>query len=375
MRVAFVSNVVYPFVTGGAEKRIYEIGRRLADRGHDVTVYGRHYWDGPAELEYEGMTLRAVAPERDLYAGDRRSISEAVDFAARATPTLVRQAGNHDVLVASVFPFFPVLSTRLAASLGSTPLVTTWHEVWREYWREYLGYPGLAGMAVERAVANIPQQPVAVSGVTADRLAGLGVDRGRISVVPNGVDIDRIRSIPPAADGYDIVFAGRLVPEKRVDRLVRAFAAADVDGTLGIIGDGPQRDRLERLAADRGVTDDVDFLGFLPESDDVLAQFRAADIFATASTREGFGITTLEALAADCTVVAADHPRSAAAEVVGDAGFLVAPSVSALADGLETACSGERPPLDPRERAGTFDWERVADDAEQVYETACGFSE
>ncbi len=373
--MAFVSNVVYPFVTGGAEKRIYEIGRRLADRGHDVTVYGRHYWDGPAELEYEGMTLRAVAPERDLYAGDRRSISEAVDFAARATPTLVRQAGNHDVLVASVFPFFPVLSTRLAASLGSTPLVTTWHEVWREYWREYLGYPGLAGMAVERAVANIPQQPVAVSGVTADRLAGLGVDRGRISVVPNGVDIDRIRSIPPAADGYDIVFAGRLVPEKRVDRLVRAFAAADVDGTLGIIGDGPQRDRLERLAADRGVTDDVDFLGFLPESDDVLAQFRAADIFATASTREGFGITTLEALAADCTVVAADHPRSAAAEVVGDAGFLVAPSVSALADGLETACSGERPPLDPRERAGTFDWERVADDAEQVYETACGFSE
>ncbi|QLH81258.1 glycosyltransferase family 4 protein [Halosimplex pelagicum] len=371
MRVAFVSNVVYPFVTGGAEKRIYEIGRRLSARGHDVTVYGRHYWDGPAEMEYEGMTLRAVAPDRDLYTADRRSITEAVDFAARATPTLVRRAGDHDVLVASVFPFFPVLSARLAASLGSTPLVTTWHEVWREYWREYLGSPGLAGMAVERTVANIPQRPVAVSDVTADRLAGLGVDRDRITVVPNGVDIDRIRSIPPATDGYDIVFAGRLVPEKRVDRLIRAFATADVEATLGIIGDGPERDRLEQLAVDSGVAGDVDFLGFLPESDDVLAQFRSADIFATASTREGFGITTLEALAADCTVVATDHPRSAAAEVVGDAGFLVAPSASALAAGLETACSGERPSLNPRERAAAFDWDRVTDDAEQVYEAAC----
>jgi len=46
MDIAFVSNVVYPFVTGGAEKRIHEIGTRLADQGHEVTVYGRHFWDG-----------------------------------------------------------------------------------------------------------------------------------------------------------------------------------------------------------------------------------------------------------------------------------------------------------------------------------------
>jgi len=84
MRIAFVSNVVYPFVTGGAEKRIHEIGTRLADRGHDVTVYGRHFWDGPDEITHSGMTLQAVAPAADLYNDDRRSIAEAIDFAARA---------------------------------------------------------------------------------------------------------------------------------------------------------------------------------------------------------------------------------------------------------------------------------------------------
>ena len=54
MNIAFVSNVVYPDVTGGAEKRIYEIARRLAAEGHTVTQYSRHYWDGPKRIEREG---------------------------------------------------------------------------------------------------------------------------------------------------------------------------------------------------------------------------------------------------------------------------------------------------------------------------------
>lgn len=66
MDIAFVSNVVYPFTTGGAQKRIYEIGTRLADRGHSITVYGRHFWGGPEEMTYDGMTMRAVSPAREI---------------------------------------------------------------------------------------------------------------------------------------------------------------------------------------------------------------------------------------------------------------------------------------------------------------------
>jgi hypothetical protein len=57
MRIAFISNVVYPFVTGGVEKRIHEIGTRLSNKGHDATVYVRHFWDGPKETTRDGMTL------------------------------------------------------------------------------------------------------------------------------------------------------------------------------------------------------------------------------------------------------------------------------------------------------------------------------
>lgn len=378
MDVAFVTNVVYPFVPGGAQKRVHELGTRLADRGHDVTVYGRRFWDGPRERHYEGLTLRGVAPERDLYVDDRRSIREAIGFATALWRPLRRHLDEHDVIDASVFPFFPVLSVRAAASLADVPVVTTWHECWRGYWREYLGRAGYGGMAIERVVARLPQYPVAVSNVTADRLAEIGPDRDRIRVIPNGIDRDAVAAVEPASPGFDVLFAGRLTGAKQVDRLLRAFAtlATTIDGPtdgdvrLGIVGDGPARAELEALARELGIAERVTFVGFLEDHDEVLAQMRAADVFVSPSTREGFGITAVEAMAAGCTVVAVDHPQSAASEVIGDAGVLVPSTDDDLARGLRRALTNPDLPADPVERAGGFDWEPLTDRAAAAYRDA-----
>jgi glycosyltransferase involved in cell wall biosynthesis len=372
VRVAFVSNVVYPFVTGGAEKRIYEIGRRLARDGHEVTVYGRHYWDGPRETTQEGMTLRAVGEARDLYTDDRRSIPEAIEFAVEALRPLRRHRTDHDVFVASVFPYFPVLSVALARLRTDTPLVTTWHEVWLDYWEEYLGHLALGGKLIERLTAAVPQHPIAVSATTADRLARLGPAREDIAVVPNGIDYDHVQEITPADPGYDVLFVGRLIEDKRVDLLLRAFDAVCEDHgiRLGIVGDGPERDRLRKLAADLGLRERVDFLGFVEDHDEVLAQMRAATVFCSPSTREGFGITVVEAMAAGCAVVAADHPESAVGEVVGDAGILVEPTVEGVDRGLRRALVDGPAPLSPEKRAQRYDWDTVADEAAARYAAA-----
>jgi glycosyltransferase involved in cell wall biosynthesis len=378
MRVAFVSNVVYPFVTGGAQKRIHEIGTRLANDGHDVTVYGRQYWDGPEQVRYGNLRLQAVAPSADLYTDERRSITEALDFSVRAIGPLSKRlrANEHDLVVASVFPYFPVLSSKLAALRTDTPVVTTWHEVWRDYWDGYLGGLAPFGKTTERVAARVPQYPIAVSGVTADRLAEIGPSRDRIDVVPNGIDVGEIHDAPlPEENGsesYDVLFAGRLIADKNVSLLLEAFDAVAErhDATLGIIGDGPELDRLRKQAAGLTHSDRVDFLGFLDEYEDVLGHMRAARVFASPSTREGFGITFAEAMAADCTVIAAKHPESAASEVIGDAGYLVEPTVGAVADRLNDALNGDRPPREPLERAGKYDWDVVTEQAETAYRRA-----
>ena len=373
MDICFVSNVVYPFVTGGAEKRIHEIGTRLADADHAVTIYGRHYWEGPKVMEYEGMTLRAVAPAQDLYTDERRSITEAIDFAARLLPTLRRRIDEHDIAVASVFPYFPVLATKAAAIGTDTPVVTTWHEVWGDYWEEYLGKLAVGGKIIEQLTARVPQHPIAVSNITADRLADLGINRSDIQIVPNGLDNDQVQSAPlptdTGADSYDILFAGRLIEDKRVDVLLDAFdqVAGEHDVQLGIIGDGPEKERLEEQATNLTHSDRVSFEGFLEEYDDVLGHMRAADIFASPSTREGFGITYAEAMAAGCTVIGADHPESAASEVIGDGGLVTEPTVDGIATALEAALASDSPDISPTSKAQEYDWDNVAKQAEATY--------
>lgn len=372
MDIGFVTNVVYPFVKGGAQKRVHEIGSRLAADGHDVTVYGRKYWDGPPRRRLDGMRLVGVAPEHELYVGDRRSIVEAVSFAGRALPTLLRRGSNHDVIVVSVFPYFPVASAVVAGVANAVPIVTTWHEVWDEYWEEYLEHFSTAAKVVERATARLPQHPIAVSEVTAARLATIGVGRDTIDVVPNGIDVEQIATVQPVESGYDVLFVGRLIPEKNVDVLLQAFdnVADEHDVTLGVVGDGPAAATVENLAGSLSASDRISFLGFLPDHTDVLAQMRAAEAFVNLSTREGFGISCLEAMAAGCVVIGADHPRSAIGEVVGDAGFVVEPSVDMVTTVLDEVLGGMCPPEDPVDRAGMYDWDRITASAVRSYERA-----
>src|SRR5882757_6803010 len=81
VRVAIVYDAVYPYVKGGAERRYYELARRLAERGHDVHWYGMRYWDGPAVRRMGGITYHGVCRPRPLYTpSGRRSISQALIY-------------------------------------------------------------------------------------------------------------------------------------------------------------------------------------------------------------------------------------------------------------------------------------------------------
>lgn len=370
MNIGYVTNVPYPFVTGGAQKRIYEVATRLADRGHDVTVYSRKYWEGPAETSIDGVNHRKVAAPRDLYNGDRRSISEPIEFAMQLVSPLRSHLSEHNLVVCGHQGYFPIIGTKLGIGRNDVPMVTIWQEVWDEYWSDYLGRLGVFGRFVEHLSGRVPQHPIAVSEFTANRLSDLGVDRELITVIPNGINVDKIANTTPAEDGFDILFVGRLTPNKQVELLLRAFdrIAGEDEVRLGIIGDGPRMDALRDLQTEMENGEQVSFLGFR-DHEEVLAHMRAATVFASPSTREGFGMTFAEAMAAGCVVITTEQEYSAGSEVIGDAGFIVDHNPEALAEIIIDAVHGRQPPKSPTEAAQQFDWERIVDQEEAFYES------
>jgi len=236
-----------------------------------------------------------------------------------------------------------------------------------------LGYPRADRLARPVRDRETPQKSIAVSLATARKLARFRSAES-IEVVPNGVNAEAIRSVSPAEGGFDVLFVGRLIPEKNVGTLLEAFdrVAETHDLTLGIIGDGTEADALREQAASMTHAEDVTFLGFVEDDAVVLAYMQAAEVFVLPSEREGFGITVLEAMAADCTVVTVFHPNSAASDVVGDYGFVVDLSPSSIADAVRRAIEGETPERDPMDRVREFEWEQVARRAEREYRSAVG---
>jgi len=154
-----------------------------------------------------------------------------------------------------------------------------------------------------------------------------------------------------------------------IDLLLKTFDAVATENntTIGIISNGPREDSLRRQIR---ALDSTDRMSFLDHYDGALCHIHTAVVFASPSAREGFGITYAEAMAAGCTVIGADHPDSAADEVVGDAGYLPEPTVDGLAAVLDAALSGDAPPGAPEERVQRFDWNEVATQAERVYRQA-----
>lgn len=138
--------------------------------------------------------------------------------------------------------------------------------------------------------------------------------RGRVVYIPNGVDCQRFgaagdpRAIPGFERAPDEVIVGTVAPlraEKNLGRLLRAFAAlpAAVKARCLIVGDGPERSRLESLAAQLGIASRVVFAGHVEAPERVLGLF---DVFAISSDTEQMPNTILQAMAAGRPIAGVD---------------------------------------------------------------------
>ena len=213
------------------------------------------------------------------------------------------------------------------------------------------GYFGAAKarlyLELERGLARVSDCLIGVSQATVDDLVRLGVaPRERFRVLPLGLDLDRFAELPSVLRGESrgelgigaeeilLVFVGRLVPIKRLDLLLGAFARARKSEPrlrLAVVGDGEERQRLERQAAEFGIAADVRFLGYRRELRPI---FAAADVAVLSSDNEGTPVSLIEAAAAGLPAVATDV--GGVREVVSEETGILVPrdDVVALAEAM-----------------------------------------
>jgi glycosyltransferase involved in cell wall biosynthesis len=364
MKLAFVYDAVYPWVKGGAEKRIYELGKRLAGQGNEVHVFGVKWWEGAEIIENEGMVLHGVCRARELYVNGRRSVPEAMIFSIKLFFPLVRE--RFDVIDVSAFPYFSCFTVKLVSILRRTPVIITWHEVWRDYWYEYLGLRGFFGKLMEHLASKLAHRPIAVSAVTKRHLKLLGVDDENIHIVPNGIDLKRIADIPQSPDKCDIIFVGRLIREKNVDVLLEALGYVRDslhDVKCHIIGDGPEKEKLVELAAKRKLLDNVKFSGFMGY-EEVIARVKSSKLLVLPSSREGFGMVVLEAFACGLPVITVKGERNAAASLVDEkTGFVVNLDAQELGRAISTLIKDdamrEKLSKSAVNKAQAYDWDKI----------------
>lgn len=363
MRIAFVYDMVYPFKIGGVEKRIWELSRRLAAKGHEVHIYSLKLWEGPPDLIREGVHIHGVGRKFSFHTGKsgRRRVVPALWFSIVLFYPFL-SGGRFDVVDCQNFPYFHCFPVKVVSYLRKSPLVITWHEVWGTYWKDYMGSTGTIGIAIEKLVGNLSAYHVAVSETTKEQLRTAGMEKS-ISIVPNGLDLEKIRAIPPSSERSDIIFAGRLIRDKHVDVLVEAIQILITtypDLKCIIIGRGPEEQRLKAQAFANHLEKNVEFIEFLKNGDDLISLMKSSRICVLPSTREGFGMVALEARACGIPVVTADHPGNAICDLAVIGGVRIVPLTSEdIAKVIQDTLSSPNAP-EPVALESSWDWDAVA---------------
>jgi glycosyltransferase involved in cell wall biosynthesis len=334
---------------GGSERHLLTLLPALAERGIEPVLVGL---DDPA---WSGADFYGALRVPSVRLRSSRDVDPALLL--RLARVLRADVVHTHLVHADVYG-------GVAAKLRGARLVSTKHN----------DDPFRAGpfRYVERGLSRLADRVIAITdSLRRFTIEEVGVPATKVETIHYGLD-----ELPEAwgenprdgvpANARILLAVSRLTPQKGIDTAIRALPSLPDDALLVVLGEGPDRARLERLARELGVERRVLLAGRLP---DVAAWLRRATVFVHPARWEGFGLAVLEAMLAGLPVVATSVSSLPELVADGETGFLVPPDdPRALADALRLAL--ELPALGAagRERARTeFSVARMADRTAGLY--------
>lgn len=298
----------YPPDVNGAARFAERLAGGLAGRGHDVHVVAPSPDGPPGKTVHDGVTVHGVRSHRYFMRPDFQVCMPWET--APATAALLEEI-DPDVVHTQAHMVVGRYVVHAAARTGR-PLVATNHFM-PENLAAHAPVPRVLQRLGHRIAwkdlgrlfgrADVVTAPTPRAVQLLHRSAGL-TDAFPVSC---GIDIDRYHRGPEAGPVPTVLFVGRMDLEKRVDELIKAFAALPdgLPAALDLVGDGPERGAWTALAEELGVADRVRFRGFVSE-EELVGAYAGAAVFCMPGVAELQSLVTLEAMASGAPVIAAD---------------------------------------------------------------------
>ena len=352
---------------GGQGVYVRALSRALADQGCEVSVIsGPPYPDldpdiglielpsldlfsvDNAFLQLRWKTLFDRADRTEWLSHNTGAFAEMISYAIRLEAWVAQHGDQFDVIhdnqtlalaMAGVDQYLPVITTlhhpiAIDRDFAVAGAANWWRRALTRRWHSFVDHQAKAARALPRflAVSDAARQSYA---------RHCGVDPDKVRVAFNGLDLDSFKPDPTVERDTDhvLALASADVPIKGLDVLIDAMARLKARGrtprvtVIGQLRDGPTK----RALIETGLLDSVEFVSGL-SLDEIVALYRKATVFVSASRFEGFGFPAAEAMACGAPVIVSRG--GALPEVAGEAGIVTeVEDADGLADALERVLS------------------------------------
>ncbi len=367
LRICRVTNALYPDLYGGHAIYCHELSMKQANIGHEITVITCRR-DGLPRTEIVQPSYFTLRLSRTWMPWDSLGMKNPV------LPTLNSYVKhlNCDLVDAHSHLFLTTAMAVKAARDCGKPVVTTVHGVMAERslfvnlsQEAYIRSIGLWALRNSSMVICLTQSDMS-------QLIRLGIQPARIRVVPTGIDVEKFK--PSDSEGNYVLWVGRCVPEKGLQHLLEAARLVISRGEsirFVLIGDGPTKRKLMRIAEENNLLGRVTFLPSRNQ-EEVSRWVRNCSLFVMPSLREGSPRAIVEAMASGKVVVASDLPSIR--ETVEHAAVLVQPrNAKALADAIVGLLENKNLRLESGRIARQlalekFSWDSILQKIDKVYE-------
>jgi len=295
MKILQVCPRYYPHI-GGVEEHVRNISERLVKR-HEVTVATT---DPSGKLQKEEVINRVKVKRFESWAPN-----EAYYFSRELKKYLVKNSDSYDVVHAHSYHAFPAFYAAKAKNANKLIFTPHYHGTSHSLLRSLLHFPYkfLGKKIFEKAdkiicVSNYERKLV---------IKRFNINANKVVVIPNGVNLDEFKGLKRRKKNCRVILSvGRLEKYKGMQCLIKALPKLDQDIILEIVGKGPYKSELIRLAKKLNVENRIRFFQDLPRTE-LLRKYADADIFVLLSRYEAYAMVVAEALCAKLPCIVTDN--------------------------------------------------------------------